>query len=129
MTDAPRAREVGRRPFRGRGGAERAWPLWAAYAGAPAAWALAVGASYAVVPLACEWGTALPLHAIRAVTLAVAAAATAAVFALWRDVRGGRALRLRRTETLAFVGIAVAGFSALLIALEGVANFVVDPCR
>jgi hypothetical protein len=82
-----------------------------------------------VVPVACDIGTVLPLHAIRLVTTAAALAAALGALGVWRATRGGEGHAVRRTAFLAFVGTIVAGFSALLIVLEGVANFVVDPCR
>lgn len=126
---AVRSRDVGRRPFLGRGDAERTWPVWAALVGAPLAWGLALGASYVLVPVSCELGTVLPLHAVRAVTAAAALAAAAASHGVRRATRGSEAPPVRRTAFLAFLGVAVASFSALLIVLEGVANFAVDPCR
>jgi hypothetical protein len=135
-----RARDLGRRPFRGRGPLDRLWPVWAGLAVGPLAWAAAVTASYAVVPAACDAETALPLHLIRLVTLAAAVAAAAVAFRLWRDTRGRRRDRvddesfalapvtIDRTAFLALLGVALSGMSAILIAVEGIANFVVSPC-
>jgi hypothetical protein len=124
-----RSRDVGRRPFLGRGSVERAWPVWAALALAPAAWGIAVGASYVLVPVSCDLGTALPLHGVRAVTTAVALAAAYGSYGVWRAAQGNESRVVRRIGFLAFLGIVVAAFSALLIVAEGAANFVVDPCR
>jgi hypothetical protein len=129
VTDAARARDVGRRPFRGRVPADSTWPLWASLVGAPAAWALAILASYVLVPVSCELGTRLPLHGVRLVTTAAALGAAWAAFGLWRETRGSEGARVRRTAFLAAIGVGIALFSALLIVLEGIANFVVDPCR
>jgi len=127
--DAARARELGRRPGRGPGYAGRGWPLWAGLVGGPAAWAIAVGASYVTVPVACDVGTTLPLHAIRVVTTAAALGSTWLSYGVWRESRGAAALAVERTAFLGLLGVVVSAFSAVLIVLEGVANFVIDPCR
>jgi hypothetical protein len=124
-----RSRDLGRRPFLGRGDVERTWPVWAALGLAPALWGLALGASYVLVPVSCDLGTTLPLHAVRAVTTAVALGTAYGSYGVWRAAQGTESRTVRRIGFLAFLGIAVATFSALLIVLEGVANFVVDPCR
>jgi hypothetical protein len=129
VTESARSRDLGRRPFRGRGSAERTWPVWAAIVGAPAAWAVALVGSYILVPVACDLGTTLPLHGIRVVTTAIALATAWGSWGVWRAARGSEGPRVQRTAFLAWLGVGIALFSAALIVLEGVANFVVDPCR
>lgn len=124
-----RARDVGRRPGRGHD-AGGLWPVWAGIAVGPLAWGVAVAASYALVPVACDLGSRLPLHGVRLVTTAVAAAATWAALGAWRRSRGASAAApIERTALLALCGVALSGLSTALIVLEGVANFVLDPCR
>jgi hypothetical protein len=124
-----RSRDLGRRPFLGRGEVERTWPVWAALGLAPLLWGAALGVSYVLVPVSCDLGTTLPLHAVRAVTTAGAAAAAWGSYGVWRAAQGTESRVVARIGFLAFLGIAVATFSTLLIVAEGVANFVVDPCR
>jgi len=126
---AVRSRDLGRRPRRGSTPAERTWPVWAAIAGAPLLWAAALGGSYVLVPVSCDLGSALPLHALRLVTAAGAAATAYGAWGVWQATRGTQALPLRRAAFLALLGVGIAAFSTLLIVLEGVANFVVSPCR
>jgi hypothetical protein len=124
-----RSRDLGRRPYLGRGEVERTWPVWAALALAPLLWGAALGLSYVLVPVSCDLGTTLPLHAVRAATTAGSLAAAYGSYGVWRAAQGTESRVVGRIGFLAFLGIVVASFSALLIVAEGVANFVVDPCR
>lgn len=106
-------------------------------AAAPAVWALHLGVSYWLVPVACEAGTASPIH----VTTGIALAATAAIILLGartaRTTRptGGMLVGTAETElehrTTAGLGrlAAVMGvYFALVIAMTGVVAVVMRPC-
>lgn len=91
----------------------RSWRGVALYAVPPAAWMGHLLVSYLLVPPACDRST-VPLHLTTAVFVLAAAGATLA----------GRTLR--RSDRRA--GTALGWFFVFIIALQGAANAVVDPC-
>ncbi|HEV7368107.1 hypothetical protein [Arenibaculum sp.] len=118
----------GEPPFRGR---SAAW-LWLGWGIGPAAWALHQNVSYALVPALCEAGDGAWLHLVTAVALALAAAALLLSWRNWRRAgrgwpgpEGGPAARSR---FMAFAGMMIAALSLAGIAVEGIPNFILDPC-
>jgi hypothetical protein len=95
---------------------------WFAVLGGMGIWAVALLASYPLVRVACAAELPLLVHLVRWLAMVVAAAATYAGVWTWRDARGERA---------AFVGLGGALISAtglLLLVVEDIATWVIDPC-
>jgi hypothetical protein len=114
-----------------------------ALAAAPIAWLLQLGIGHALVPAMCRSGNRLPLHALTVLALAIAAAGFAYC---WRH-RGGEGMgheersgrhggadpwsktaRLSR-RALAWTGVGLAVFFALLIVVLDVPGLVLEPCQ
>lgn len=112
--------------------------------GAPTAWAAHLLVSYALVPFACGQGRSLALHVTTVVAGAVAAACTlVAVRARSRrsgsespgggslDAAAGRSGPAAGTgeATVLAVGLCLAAFFLLVVAVAGLAPAIVGPCR
>lgn len=122
----------------GRELAERFYPrrgvvrLWVGFLGGPAAWFFHLMVSYALVRYVCRSGAVWLLHLTTLVALGAAAAAIRLAWTSWR--RAGEPVETRgggvegRSRFLALAGLLFAAFSALLVAAEGLPNFVLEPC-
>lgn len=95
-----------------------------AVGGAPAAWASHLGLSYLIVPESCRWGTAAALHAVTAVTFAVALASVVVAVRLRSTPDGGDDARFAGTA-----GFIIGGVFLVAIVAEGLLPFLLDPCR
>jgi hypothetical protein len=107
--------------------------LWFALLGGPAAWTAHLLASYPLVPVACAAGSVMALHAVTAVSVAVA---TASGLTGWRECRrlrgrvaeDGEDVRVRRAYFMAVSGMFLGGFFAFVTLAEGLPVFFGDPC-
>ena len=88
---------------------------------------------YALVPAACSAQSALPLHLVNAVCLALAIAGgliarriLKAVGIGWEEEDGSPPAR---THFLAGVAVLLSGISALVIVAQWMAVFLLDPCQ
>lgn len=95
-----------------------------AVGGAPAAWATHLAVSYLIVPESCRWGTVVGLHAVTAVTLAVALASLV-VAARLRSAPDGE----NDTGFAGTAGLVIGGVFLVAIVAEGLLPFLLDPCR
>lgn len=114
--------------------------LWFALLGGPAAWTVHLLASYPLVPLACDLGTALPLHLLTLTTALASAAAAAAGGLAWRRLRreptpgAGQAAEgdgddaTGRARFMAVAGGILATFFVYVILVEGLPPVLQDPC-
>lgn len=93
-----------------------------ALAGAPLVWGVHLGGTYALVPVACRWGTKLPLHAGSVVALVLALGATAVAA---RESRGSGDGVQWFPPPAATVVSALFSFAIFLTEL---AVLLVDPC-
>ena len=109
------------------------WALWIGLFAGPAAWALDLTVSYALVPRACDThspGT-LQLLSIASLTIAAGAAATS-WWALGRTSNhgptdGGRPGQ--RARFMAVLGLASSALFALQIIAGAVPHWVLDACQ
>lgn len=85
---------------------------------APGAWVVHLSAALVLVPVACETGWELPLHAL---TVACAAVAAAGLLLLRRTPPGDEPELRRWAGSLAV-------FFLALIVVEGIPALVLDPC-
>ena len=106
--------------------------LWFAVLAGPLAWALGLNAEYALVLLACDRGTMLPLHLVSLGTLLVAGTGGAVGWREWRRAGGGRPEEgggtLDRSRFIAALGILSGGYFALTIVAQWIANLFLNPC-
>ena len=111
-------------------------PIWPALLAANLAWALHLVVSYYLAWAACA-GDDGTLEVLRHLATAVALGVTLA--ALWRGVRarstvssagnGPRSEEIAEHAFLARLTVALSTMLLLAIALAGVANFLLAPCR
>lgn len=109
---------------------QRMLPLWLGFLGPAVIWAIRFGASYLLVPYACWWDWVAVLH------LTTVAGLAACLWTGWLAWGGWRGAGLRtdpepttrRTRFLGLAGILSSGFFFVVIAAEGFATFVIDPC-
>lgn len=106
--------------------------LWAGWVAGPAAWALHLMGSYLLVSMACETGDIWLLHGVTLVTLLMSLAAVAMAWRQWGQVGrywpGSGDGETSRIRFMAIMGLLLSALSALLIAAEGVPNFILSPC-
>jgi hypothetical protein len=110
--------------------------LWFAALGGQVAWALAVLIAYPTVQVACETGLTVLVHAVRWTAMVVALAATAAGYLAWRRIEPLRdagvpratARHLQRARLMGFGGMLLSAGGFLLLFLEDLAAWVIDPC-
>lgn len=106
--------------------------LWLGLLGGPAAWFLHLLVSYSLVRWVCRSGGMWVMHAATVAALAGAAAVGGLAWRNWR--RAGRprgtdgAGAEGRSRFLSIAGVALAAYSVVLIAVEGIPNFVLPPC-
>jgi len=105
--------------------------LFGFFAG-PVAWTLRLLVAYPLTPVACDLGTAMPLHLATGVFAAVA---VAGLVVSWRSHRQSRAAPAgeagtpaRRAHFMAVSGLLLNAIFLLTILAEGVTPLLVDPC-
>lgn len=96
--------------------------LWAVMLGPPVIWAVRFAVVYVLVPYVCRADALILLHVIT--VLSVAAVAALGVLS-WRQRAAARSDRAR---FMALCGILSSALFAVVVAAEGVANLLVDPC-
>lgn len=103
--------------------------VWLALLGGPAAWAMHVLVSYALVPVSCELESKLPLLVATAAALGAGATATVAARRAWGRLADGPGGRSRdRLRTLAFAGTLVGALALLTIGFNAVAIVGASQC-
>lgn len=107
--------------------------LWPVFLGSPVIWLLNFQVIYTLVPYACLWKTTWPLQvtALVSLLLVLANAAWGAghLRVLARDPNAESDPQVKRARFMARTGVWLSLLFALLIALQGVAMFFLDPCR
>lgn len=103
--------------------------VWAGWLLGPGSWALHENLSYVLVPWVCGTGNLWTLHLTTLVTLAVAIATGALSWHGFQKLRShSGSSRVRSRRFLALGGLILCAFSAVGIVVEGIPNFVIDPC-
>lgn len=106
--------------------------LWFGVAGGQAAWGLAVLVAYPTVAAVCQaHGSALLVHAVRWVAGAIAITATLVSHGNWRTAEKARDAprqAAQRASFMGFVGMLLSGAGVLLLFVEDLATWVIDPC-
>ncbi|HSK97494.1 MAG TPA: hypothetical protein VK891_12820 [Euzebyales bacterium] len=104
-----------------------------AVAGGLAAWGVAVLVAYPVVQVACALGRPVLVHLVRWVAMAVAVAATVVGVWIYRsadaadgDDVGGT--RIQRVRFIGLTGTLLSASGLLLLFVEDLATWVIDPC-
>ena len=110
-----------------------ALPQAFAVIGGLAAWGVAVLVSYPMVQIACAAGLPLLVHLVRWTATVVALAATLTGYRTYRralQVGEGQAdrERIHRVAFTGFTGMLLSASGALLLIVEGIATWVIDPC-
>lgn len=118
--------------------ATSAW-LWFGALGGAIAWAVHLVVLYPLVDVACATGSVLLLHAVTALTLAVALAAALSCRRFGRVSRGGsgepagdgdaRPRQRSRTEFMARAGLWLDVLFAVAIVAEWIPVLLLDPCK
>lgn len=96
--------------------------LWLVTLGPPVIWGVRFAVVYVLVPYACRADAIALLHVI---TLIALAAVAGLGWMAWSS-RGGA--RGERARFMALFGILSSGLFLVVIAAEGLANVMVDPC-
>ena len=107
-----------------------------AVVGGQAAWAIAVLTAYPMVQIACGAEQRLLVHLVRWVALAIALAATLTGYRVYRSARaaedrGDHPRGLKRLQRMRFTGLGgmlLSAAGALLLFVEDLATWVIDPC-
>lgn len=102
--------------------------LWYAVLGGPLAWTAHLLSSYPLVPWVCGGGSVLALHAITAVTMAIASGAAVTGALAVRRHPAERDVSGRRSRFMGGVGLMLGLLFALAIATEGLPPLLTDPC-
>ena len=106
--------------------------LWTGWLLGPGAWALHQTGSYAMIPTVCRTGVSWPLHALTALSLAIALTGAAFSYVLLRRVERGQGSvtdpYVDRSRFLARVGAGLCIAAALGIPLEASATWFLDYC-
>jgi hypothetical protein len=104
--------------------------LWLGLFLAPAAWAIDLQVSYAIVWWVCLHGRSWILDVVSVSTLLIALGGFFAAWASWRDVRE-RPVEDRsfaRARYMALSGVVLSGFFVLLIIATAIPNFFLGAC-
>lgn len=108
--------------------------LWFGFLGGPIAWSARLLISYPLVPVACDLGSELILHAVTAVTALLAISAGAV--SLWNQRRLGNATEAdagaemsRWPIHFARAGAWLSALFLLAILAEGMTVLLESPCR
>lgn len=101
--------------------------------GGMGAWGIAVLAAYPMVQIACAVSQPLLVHLVRWVATAVAVAATLTAWGVYRHAReadedDAGPVRVRNTRMVGFGGALVSASGVLLLVVEDLAAWVIDPC-
>lgn len=107
--------------------------LWFSALAPPLAWVLHNVVSYGLAAIFCSPGQSLLLHAV---TVATALIALAAAVVGWRsrqrvrDIQWSDAgrIRVQRAYFMAHFGLISGLFFLVVILVEGIPNFYIDPC-
>lgn len=96
-------------------------------------WGVAVLTAYPTVQIACAAGQPLLVHLVRWVATAVALAATLTAWRVYRraervDDREVGPVRARNARLVGFGGTLVSASGVLLLVIEDLATWVIDPC-
>lgn len=129
-TDAADVTSDGPRALPGR------FPQVFAVVGGQAAWGIAVLTAYPMVQVACAAGQPLLVHLVRWIAAAVALAATVTGYRVYRVYRqaapedeGSIAReRIQRVRFVGFGGMLLSATGLLLLLVEDLATWVIDPC-
>lgn len=96
--------------------------LWLVALGPPVIWAIRFAIVYVLVPYACREDAVALLHVLTLISLATV---TVLGWVAWNSrAAAGR----ERARFMALFGILSSGLFLLVIAAEGLANVMVDPC-
>lgn len=87
-------------------------------------WLVHLLGSAAIVPLSCEAGSTLGLHALTAITALLTVASGLESLRILSSTTGPRP----RARFVGMLGLGIAGISLFLILLEGAANVGLGPC-
>lgn len=106
--------------------------LWVGFLGGPAAWFFHLVVSYSLVRYVCFGGSIWLMHLVTGVSLLAGGAVAWLAWRNWRHTgspldSGGSGTR-GRSRFLALLGVLFAAFSLFLIAVQGIPNFVLEPC-
>jgi hypothetical protein len=108
-----------------------AWQMFA-FLGGMTAYAIHLMGGVALVPLACEVGTNIPLSALNWAVIAVAAAAAWVSWKIWRraltEVADSPSTPARRSAFLGFTGLLMNVLAILVVLFAEVHVLVLDPC-
>lgn len=101
--------------------------------GGMGAWGVAVLAAYPTVQIACALSQPVLVHLVRWVATAVALAATLTAWRVYRHAQRADdgevgPVRARNTRMIGFGGTLVSASGVLLLVLEDLATWVIDPC-
>jgi len=108
-------------------------PLWSGILAGPVAWALDLGASYALVKWVCATRGYSVLHGITAAALAIVAAGAVVSWLAFQQTRtdgatdGGRPRQ--RARFMATLGLASSALFALQILAGAIPHWVIDACQ
>jgi hypothetical protein len=104
---------------------------WSGLAVGPAAWAIDTQLNYALVDWACAKGSN-PTPVIAAVFALISVGAAASSFVAWQRQEGPAAPELEQDghpqQLLAGVGVAAGLLFAVVIAMQGLAGLLLEPC-
>lgn len=113
-------------------GETRMLAQWFGVLGPPVIWAVRFGLIYTLVPYACWWDSVFVLHLTT--ILALIGTAAAGWFA-WREwsaagpSSGEDPEPGTRSRFMGLLGMFNSAFFSLVIAAEGLANVMIDPCQ
>ena len=97
--------------------------------GPPVWWACHLGVSYWLVPRACRWGTAWPLHALTVVLLLlIARAMLSGVQLLQAGKAGGDQPGAARDIFIGWIGVVFALFFGAVTIAEWIPALYLNPC-
>jgi hypothetical protein len=107
-----------------------------AVVGGMAAWGVALLTAYPVVQIACSVGQPLLVHLVRWTATLIALTATLTGRHVYRRARAAEPgpddpvvrERIQRTRFLGFGGMLVSATGVLLLVVEDLATWVIDPC-
>jgi hypothetical protein len=107
--------------------------LWTGFLATPFIWLVQMTAVYSLSLLVCREGSLLPLHAASFCGLAMALIGTAVAAREWRTTReipaeGPVAPVQSRARFMAIVGLMTGSLFTLIIAAQGLAVFLLNPC-
>ncbi len=113
--------------------------LWFGVGAGAIAWTVHLVLSYLLVPFSCSIGTVLPIHVVTLVAALITAAALVVSLRAWHRSRTGIEAdvgaetglnrSILRSGFMALSGVLLSGLFLLLILVEGVGPFFLDPCQ